>query len=355
VITKAKPIAVVSSRFKSKNTNSIMSTTLFTDPSSTEITAEQANESLASGRGNGGGGLDPNAVKQVLEERKRLDDKLRMQQKELEELRRLKMEQAKNHENEQRMREGLQQQQQELLQRQQDLIKKYPPPPASEAPPASPYGHHQHHQQHVQNHHRPPPKQHQQLQHPSYNNVVSPPPPQPLNNSHHPPQPPQLPHLLTMDDIQQELHPPVKVGNRNFLTLPFILWDGITMHKYPFNKTGGNPALRTFRIKHGNASESGFECVITGGGYNKFFCEKYNTQGGEAERGAKDGWAEGWSEVTASVIPNRPSSRFARTPLTRRFAPRPALRFAHCSFKNGPCTPATGMVRFQEAKGAGEI
>jgi len=45
-------------------------------------------------------------------------------------------------------------------------------------------------------------------------------------------------------------------------------------------------------------------------------------EGGEAERGAKDDWAEGWSEATVSVISNGLPSCFARNPLTRRFAPR---------------------------------
>ena len=54
----------------------------------------------------GQNGLDPSAVQQVLEERRRLDDKLRMQQKELEELRKLKDEQAKSQMHEQKVREG---------------------------------------------------------------------------------------------------------------------------------------------------------------------------------------------------------------------------------------------------------
>ena len=51
------------------------------------------------------------------------------------------------------------------------------------------------------------------------------------------------------------------------------------LFQYPFNKTGGSPQLRTFRIKHGNPIEEGIDCVVTGAGYNTYFCSEYNTQG----------------------------------------------------------------------------
>ncbi|GMI10809.1 hypothetical protein TrRE_jg12876 [Triparma retinervis] len=120
VITKAKPVGkTFSSMFASKSSKgSVMSTSAFAPDSNTAA----ATSSLTMGHTNKQG-LDPNAVKQVLEERKRLDDKLRMQQKELEELRKLKEEQKQSEQHERQAREDLQQQQHQLLQRQQELIK----------------------------------------------------------------------------------------------------------------------------------------------------------------------------------------------------------------------------------------
>jgi len=64
-------------------------------------------------------------------------------------------------------------------------------------------------------------------------------------------------------------------------------------------------------------------------------------RGGEAKQGAKDGWAEGWSELKSSAISNGPSSRFARNPLSRRFAHR----------RRGNHRPVTKAHRY-DAKGA---
>ena len=51
------------------------------------------------------------------------------------------------------------------------------------------------------------------------------------------------------------------------------------MHKYPFNTTGGSPKPRTFRLRHGKLKEPGCEVIVTGGGYNAYFVEKYQTMG----------------------------------------------------------------------------
>ena len=63
------------------------------------------------------------------------------------------------------------------------------------------------------------------------------------------------------------------------IPIPNLLWDGAVMHKYPFNTTGGSPKPRTFRLRHGKPNEPGCEVIVTGGGYNAYFVEKYQTMG----------------------------------------------------------------------------
>ncbi|GMI02336.1 hypothetical protein TrVE_jg14155 [Triparma verrucosa] len=170
-----------------KQGNAVMAMSAFADggsPAATQATVVSIESHERNAPPAGGMSMDANAVKHVLEERRRLDEKLRKQREELEELRELK-------------------EQKNEIEKQKKLL--------------------------------------QQKEEES-----------------------QLNSLPSYDA-------PIPV--------PQLLWDGVTLHKYPFNSTGGNPKPRMFRLKHGKKDEPGTEIIVRGGGYDNYFVEKYQQQG----------------------------------------------------------------------------
>ncbi|GMI07927.1 hypothetical protein TrLO_g11614 [Triparma laevis f. longispina] len=263
-----------------KQGNAVMAMSQFADGGSsaaTQATVISIDSNQSNTTPTGGMNMDANAVKHVLEERRRLDEKLRKQREELEELRGLK-----EQKNEIEKQKKLLLQKEEEVKRQQMLLK-YPPPPMEDAPPPQPPPAQTQTQTQTQAqiHHpiQPPPPQQrqQQQQHPN---------PLPQYQQHRPLHvstgninPPQTPptQLLTANMIKSQLNNLPSFDSP--IPIPQLLWDGVTFHKYPFNTTGGNPKQRMFRLKHGKKDEPGTEIIVRGGGYDNYFVDKYQQQG----------------------------------------------------------------------------